>query len=333
MNSEKPRRRFPFIKISIILFLLLFLCICFIGSTYFVIKFIDTLQVGPYDETILSGNRNEQIAVVEINGVISSTPEAGGFFDPVQEDMVTRTIDKLEKTKNDDNIKAVILDINSPGGEVYGSELIALKIKEVKEKKPVIALMRDTAASGGYYIAAPANKIVASEITITGSIGVLIQTADIEGLYNKLGIQIYTVTNSEGDNKVLTGQDLGDPNSEGFTILRGVLDDTYDKFVETIVEGRGMTEAEVVALADGRIYSGRQALENGLVDEIGYMDKAIELAMEEADLAEPRVVIIAKEEEAHSIDEQIAKLISNTNEVVTGEAPGGKLKVFYLLPY
>lgn len=263
------------------------LCICCFISFAFFGALVEDLDIS--EDTVQSGNTNEQIAIIPVEGVITSF-SATDFWGNSEVDMVTSIINKLERAKNDDNVKAVILEVNSPGGEVYGSELITNKIKEVQDEgKVVVSLMKDTAASGGYFISAPTDKIVASQTTITGSIGVFIQIQDIDGLYAKLGIENYYVTNSEGDLKVVRG-DLNDENSEAYQVLQSVLDDTYDLFVQVIVDGRDLSREEVVELADGRIYSGKQALELGLVDEIGYMDKAIEVATAEADLDNPKVV-------------------------------------------
>jgi protease-4 len=279
----------PILKIAGIGIVVLIICIICAFCSFMFLGFASSLSANLNEETVRSGNENEKVAVIKIEGIITSQDQVD-FFGNIEEDMVTKTINQIEKAKNDENIKAVILRINSPGGEVYGTQLIYNELLELKEEKPIIALMDSTAASGGYYIAAPANKIVANQSTITGSIGVLLQVQDLEGLYEKLGIKTYTVTNSEGDLKILDNQNLSDEESKAYGILESVLDDTYDVFVDAIEQGRPLTREEVIELSDGRIYSGRQAQENGLVDELGYLEKAIELAGEEAELEDPKVV-------------------------------------------
>ncbi len=292
-----------------------------------------SLGLSSGDNVLQSGNTNEQIAVITINGMITSTPPAAGLWGTIEKDMVSEVIDKLDRAERDSNVKAIILDINSPGGEVYGSELITKKVKGVIESgKPIITLMRDMAASGGYYIAAPTNRIIASNSTITGSIGVVFQTVDYEGLYEKLGIKTYTITNSEGDLKVIQG-DLGDENSEGYKVLESIADDTYDQFVDTVVEGRGMTREEVIKIADGRIYSGTRAQELGLVDTLGYFEEAVEAAMEEADLSDPQVVKYVKSDSyLSSFNVKLGIIFESIEGKLSPGQGQGELKIMYLMP-
>jgi protease IV len=327
------KRRSPIFFIGLLLLIIVF-CACCIVSIFALFSFANMMDFSTGDNVIRNGNYNEIIAVIKVEGVITSTP-ASTLFSTESKDMVSVVIDKLDKAEHDKKVKAVILDINSPGGEVYGSDLIAQKVNEVKNSgKPVIALMRDVAASGGYYIAAPATKIVASNSTITGSIGVFLETTDMTGLYDKLGIKSYTVTNSEGDFKHVDPKELGDKDSEAYKIIQGIADDTYDQFVQTIIDGRSMTRDEVVALADGRIYSGKQAKEIGLIDEIGYMDDAIEITKNQAGLDNPKVVEYTNSGGYFSgLDSRISSVIKSLEKVVKVEDTKSNFKVMYLLPY
>lgn len=265
------------ISVFVMLAILVALCVLLFMCFMFSIQLVGDSNFNIGETTVEDGNSSEKIAVIEISGVITQSPVANLFEEP-QLDMTTSIINKLERAKNDENVKAVILDIDSPGGEVYASELIYNKIIEVKDEgKYVISLFRSMAASGGYYIASPSDHIVASETTITGSIGVKIETQDLKGLYEKLGIETYSIVNSEGNLKI-AGEDLGDSESEAYKSYQKILDDIYNQFVGVVSEGRDMTRAEVVKLADGRVYSGKNAKEIGLVDSIGYFEEAVDEA-------------------------------------------------------
>jgi protease-4 len=235
-------------------------------------------------ETIEDNGSENTIAVIDINGVIAANTDDLGSGDP---DMVEMILFKLEKADKDPNVKAIILRLNTPGGTVYDSDKIAKEIKRIDQNKPVIALMESSATSGGYYISATTSKIVASETTVTGSIGVIVQVIELDGLYEKLGVKVITITNTEGDVKSM--ENLDDPNSEDRSVMEEILDDDYEEFVKVIAEGRGMDRAEVINLADGSIYSGTKAKELGLVDELGGFDKAVELAENEAGISDANI--------------------------------------------
>jgi protease IV len=247
-------------------------------------------STGSIGATPNTGDPKNTVAVVDIKGVIDRT-QVADFFGNTTDDMVTIINKKLDEAINDDNIKAVILRVDSPGGEVYATRMIYNKILELKAKeKPVVVVMESMAASGGYYVSAPADWIIASEITTTGSIGVVMGGLDFKGVYEKLGIKEFYITNTEGDLKVVT--DYSDPNSEGYKVLQSILDDVYNNFVGVIAEGRDMSVTEVKKIADGRVYSGKQAVANGLADEIGEFDLAVEKVKELANLENPRIKVL-----------------------------------------
>jgi protease-4 len=163
-------------------------------------------------------------------------------------------------------VKAVLLAIDTPGGTVGGGESLYRVLGEIADKKPLVAVMRGTAASAGYMIAMPAARIFARESTITGSIGVKLETAEISGLMRTLGITAETFASGpQKDQPSITH-----PTSpEGRAVLQGLVADMYDQFVEMVARGRKMEPAAVRRLADGRVYTGRQALKLNLVDAIG----------------------------------------------------------------
>lgn len=213
-----------------------------------------------------------KIAVVEVLGVIESSEAI---------------IEDLKDYREDDNVKAVILRIDSPGGGVAPSQEIHNAVVKTAEKKPVVVSMGSLAASGGYYIAAPAHKIMANPGTLTGSIGVIMEFANYQELLDKIGWRNEVV--KSGQHK-----DIGSPNrpmSEAERrILQALLDDVHDQFISAVVEGRKLDAKKVRELADGRIFTGRQAKAAGLVDELGGLEEAIDLAAELAGIEDPDVV-------------------------------------------
>lgn len=189
-------------------------------------------------------------------------------------------------------MKAVVVLINSPGGSAAASEAIYAEIKKLSEKKKVVACMADVAASGGYYVAAAADQIVAHQATVTGSIGVIMGGLNFHELMQRYGVA--DATHKSGQYK-----DIGSPlrpaqPGEG-ELIDQMLQDVHDQFITAVAEGRDMDVAEVRKLADGRLYTGAQAKQAGLVDEIGNYYDAIELAAELAGIkGEPRTKLMTR---------------------------------------
>jgi len=178
----------------------------------------------------------------------------------------TKTLEAIAALAKDRSVPAVIVSINSPGGTVSGGETLHAALKRVAAVKPVIAVMHGTAASAGYMIAMPAARVFARESTLTGSIGVILQTGEVSGLLEKLGVSAEAVTSGPLKDQPSMTRPL---TPEGRAYLNGLVADMYDQFVTMVAEGRHMDKAKVAALADGRAYTGRQALALGLVDEMG----------------------------------------------------------------
>jgi protease-4 len=201
-----------------------------------------------------------------------------------------QTVSDLKKFGESPSVKAIVLRIDSPGGGVVPSQEIHDAVLRVRNKqnKAVVASMGTVAASGGYYIAAATDRIMANPGTLTGSIGVIMELANLEGLLKKIGVENVVV--KSGRHK-----DIGSPfrkmSDEDRRILQSVMDDVHTQFIEAVAEGRSLDVSDVRPLADGRIFTGRQAKEIKLVDELGDLDDAIRLA---ADLGgiegEPKVV-------------------------------------------
>jgi protease-4 len=202
----------------------------------------------------------EKVALVKIVGVILDS---------------TDIIEELKEYARDNSVKAIVIRIDSPGGGVAPSQEIYKEIMKIKKKKKVVVSMGSIAASGGYYISAPADKIVANAGTLTGSIGVIMEIPNISGLMEKIGVETQII--KSGKHKDL-GSAFKALSPEEKEILQTVLDDVHDQFIRAVSEGRGMKLEDIKKIADGRIFTGRMAKEIGLVDELGNLQDAIMLA-------------------------------------------------------
>jgi len=200
----------------------------------------------------------EKIAVVEIKGVIT---QSSGI------------IEEIHQYEEDEGVKAIILRIDSPGGGVGPSQEIHREILKVKSKKKVVTSMGSVAASGGYYVACASDLIIANPGTITGSIGVLMEFTNIEELFKKIGIK--GVVLKSGEHK-----DIGSPfremTPEEKKIIQEVIDNVHQQFIQAVAQGRRLERAKVAEIADGRILTGEQAKQLGLVDQIGNLQDAID---------------------------------------------------------
>ncbi|WP_407857633.1 signal peptide peptidase SppA [Enterococcus hailinensis] len=196
---------------------------------------------------------------------------------------------QLAAIKADPQVKGILLEINSPGGSVYETAEITRALKDIqKDKKiPIYATMEGQAASGGYYIAASSDKIFATEDTMTGSIGVIMSSMNYSGLMEKLGIADSTI--KSGALKDI-GSSSRPQTEQDKEVLQAFVDSMYGRFVKVVAEGRKMNETDVRKLADGRIYDGSQAVDNGLVDEIGYPDQALQALKKDKKLSDAQVV-------------------------------------------
>jgi protease IV len=242
---------------------------------------------GPVQEVQLSGSGDGKVLLLDLSGVISSQDKDGLIPQP---NVLATFKEELTKASKDEKIKAVVLRINSPGGTVNASDILYHELKTFKANKkiPVIASMMDVAASGGYYLAMATDAILVHPSTVTGSIGVIMLTVNAKGLLEKVGVEANAITS--GPRK-----DMGSPfrtmTAEEKLIFQGVIDSFYDRFLAVVQEGRPHLSADQIKkLADGRIYSGEQAKAAGLVDEVGYLDEAIDLAKKNAGLTEARIV-------------------------------------------
>ncbi len=236
-------------------------------------SFWEELMKDSIAETVIrEGAYDERIALFNVRGAIMNMEES--YFSVSQYNH-QRILESLETVKNDETIKGIILRVDSPGGGVYESAELSDKIREVKAARniPIYVVMESMAASGGYYISAYADKIYATNETITGSIGVIMSGMNYAGLLEKMGVEDMTI--KSGDMK-----DVGSPTREitqkDLDVLQGLVDSMYERFVDVVSEGRELDRDYVYEIADGRIYDGAQAKDNGLVDDIGYYEEALE---------------------------------------------------------
>lgn len=224
-----------------------------------------------YEEVIEGDDYSNVIAVFDVEGTIQDTGEASLLSSATYNHRAF--MDKLKMAEENDDIKGIILRVNSPGGGVVESAEIYEKILDIKKvKKPVYISMGSMAASGGYYISAPADKIYASPETMTGSLGVIMQGYNYEKLAKKYGVEFETIKSGPHKDIMSPTREMTGEERE---ILQDMIDNSYDQFVKIIADGRGMTEKEVREIADGRIYDGRQAKENHLIDDFGHLDDVI----------------------------------------------------------
>ena len=250
-----------------------------------------------YSEKLVEGSGEDKVVIIDVEGIISSMRD--GMLFGGRTSMCERITQQLRQAAGDSSVKAVILAVNSPGGTVTASDVICNEVRKVQAAgKKVVVHMGDLCASGGYYVSAPAEWIVASPTTITGSIGVILNTIDAsELLVQKLGIREAPVKSGRYKDMGSFSRPMTD---EERAILQGMIDSAYDRFVDIVANGRNghanfsgpveQTRAAVRKLADGRIYSAQQAAGNGLADALGYLEDAIAKAKALAGLSSAKVV-------------------------------------------
>jgi protease-4 len=197
----------------------------------------------------------------------------------------------FRKAREDEHVKAIVLRINSPGGSALSSDIIWREIRRTQEVKPVVVSLSDVAASGGYYMAVAGQKIVAEPTTITGSIGVFLTIPNVGGLTDKIGINAQQV----GTHDFALDYSVFEPLSDEFReVLREGIEESYQTFLKRVSEGRDISISQADSIAQGRVWSGEQALEIGLVDALGGMPEALELAAELAELSDYRLLELPK---------------------------------------
>src|SRR5215831_4011051 len=303
--ASRPRRSRGWIVISIILFLLLGMSLLFnVGSCVSKVsqgggRF--TRTAGPRFEEVTIEDKDSvnKIAVIEISGIITSNMrEQSGFG------MVELIKAQLKRCDEDKTVKAVILKVDSPGGEVLASDEIYRAISDFQTnvvRKPVIASMGNLAASGGYYVSAPCQWIVANELTITGSIGVILHSYNYRGLMNKVGLKPQTYKSGKFKDMLSGDREPDEIPPEEREMVQNLIDDTYKKFKSVVEEGRKTAKArnknagralseDWTDYADGRVLSGKDAYKLGFVDQLGNFQDAVERAKSLAGIANANLI-------------------------------------------
>ncbi len=293
--------------------LFVFLSLSAVSLFIFIAAYAITVGLGNFSFSV-----GEKIAVVKIEGVILDSKDI---------------IEELREHRRNKGVKAILLRIDSPGGAVAPSQEIYNEVLKIRDegKKKIVTSMGSVAASGGYYIASASDKIVANPGSVTGSIGVILELANISGLMKKVGVESVVIKSGKFKD---VGSLFRTMTPEERDLLQGVIDDTYDQFVEAVSEGRGINKEDLVPIADGRVFTGRQAKKLGLVDELGSFQDSIKIT---ADLAgikgEPGLI---EKKKRYSLLERFLKnsslsgLIDSGKKITVGE---GTFSMQYMLAF
>lgn len=288
-QRRRRRRRWPWVVGGLALLALLILGAGAIAAIVALTANSGTAGAAPttYEEEYVSGEGTNKIAVVPVEGtIVSADSTVGGVQSTVTPEGLEAALDQAA---DDQSVKGIVLEVNSPGGGVTASDQMHGSIMDFKESsgKPVIVSMGDTAASGGYYISTAADEIVANETTLTGSLGVIVTLTNFSEAADKYGIRQEVIKSGEFKDIGSSFRELKPAERE---IFQSIVDESYAEFVNVIVEGRDLPEDRVREIADGRIYSGEQAKDLGLVDRFGDLEAAAEDARERAGVNDATVV-------------------------------------------
>jgi protease-4 len=254
-------------------------------------------RIRPLEEQTVEGKGTSKILLLDLSGVLSE--DVPGFSittPPPRVPLLARVREELQKAERDERVKALIVRINSPGGTITASDILYHELLSFKARKkiPVISIIMDVGASGGYYAALAADTIVANPTTITGSIGVVMITVNAQGLLEKIGVAPLAIKSGPMKDAGSPFRSLTEPER---AVFQGIIDDMYGRFVGLIAQSRKMPEDRVRSFADGRVYTADQALRMGLVDRIAYLEDVVALAKERAGLDEAKVVMYHRPKE------------------------------------
>ncbi len=266
----------------------------------------------PLEETVVDGEGRAKILLVDVSNVITDAPTRRAFGLVEEESTLARVQSELRKAAEDERLAAVVLRINSPGGGVTASDQVYTELVRFKREHhvPVVASLGDLAASGGYYVACAADHIVAHPTTVTGSIGVILTSLNVEGLLGKVGVRNETF--KTGAHKDLLSPFRG-ATPEERKIVQGILDSLYQRFVAIVRQSRPhLDTARLGELTDGRIFDAQQARAAGLVDEIGDLHAAIAAAEQAAGVKGARIIVY------HRSDETRENIYSAAPPLMTG---------------
>lgn len=293
--------------------LFIFLSLSAISLFIFIAAYVITVGLGNFPISV-----GEKIAVVKIEGVILDSKDI---------------IEELREHRENKSVKAILLRIDSPGGAVAPSQEIYTEVLKIRDegKKKIVTSMGSVAASGGYYIASASDRIVANPGSVTGSIGVILELANVSGLMKKVGVESVVIKSGKFKD---VGSLFRTMTPEERDLLQGVIDDTYDQFVDAVSAGRGINKEDLLPIADGRVFTGRQAKKLGLVDDLGSMQDAIKITADIAGIkGEPDII---QKKKKFSILERLltnsslAGLIDNGKKIAAGE---GTFSMKYMLSF
>jgi protease-4 len=258
-----------------------------------------TPRTQPLREQTVEGSGAGKVLLLDLSGVISEQPLLTLGSQAPHVSILARVREELKKAEEDDRVRALVVRVNSPGGTATASDILYRELSQFKARRkiPVVAAIMDVGASGGYYAALAADAIVAHPTGVTGSIGVMMLTLNAAGLLEKVGVAPLAITSG-------AKKDMGSPfrglTEEERAIFQGVIDDLHGQFVSLIAKERRIPLERVRALADGRIYTAQQARDLGLVDQVGYLEDAVELAKRAARLTDARLVMYHRPREYRS---------------------------------
>ena len=244
----------------------------------------------PLKETVVSGDGPDKILLMDLSGLMAESPRRGIWSLLGKAADPSRVKEELDKAREDDRIKALVLRINSPGGTVSAADMIYHEVGQFKEERrvPVVACFMSLAASGGYYVALAADEIIAHPTTLTGSIGVVAMKFNVKGLMNKVGVEQDTVKSGPWKDFWSPFRPANEPEKQ---MMQTIIDDFYRQFVQVVEQNRKLSYQEVKKVADGRVFTAAQARDLKLVDRIGYLEDALKAAKKRAGLTEAQVVI------------------------------------------
>jgi protease-4 len=258
------------------------------GCTFLKVNIGDEVQ--PLTEQTISGRGADKVLVMDLSGIIMSGESSSPLRDRKKPGLLAQVREVLDRARRDRRVKAVVLRVNSPGGGVTASDTLYHELKQFRQETgvPMVAHIVDVGASGAYYAALAADAITAQPTSVTGSIGVIMYRVDATALMQKVGLQ--TTEIASGDRKGF-GSPLRPLSDDERKLFQGVIDSLYERFTSLVAQERKLPPELVRKAADGRIFTSREAREAGLIDGIGYLDDAVNLAKQKANLSEAKVVM------------------------------------------
>jgi len=257
------------------------------GCTFLKVNIVP--EVEPLTEKAIAGEGRDKVLVLDISGIIMSGEAGSPLSGKKQPGLIAQVREALDRARQDKNVKAVVLRINSPGGGVTASDILYHELKKFKSESgaKIVAHIMDVGASGAYYAALAADAITAQPTSVTGSIGVIMYRVDATALMQKVGVQAEEIASGPKKSMGSPFRPLADDERK---VFQGIIDSLYGRFTGLIAEERKLAPEAVRAMADGRIFTSRDAQAGGLIDGIGYLEDAIELAKKRAGLKEATVV-------------------------------------------